>query len=93
MFIRPCFCSFGDLDCIWTLALTLEDCAGDEDCPDGSACIRDEDDTNYCFRVCDDKPECNRNRSAENESNCSANVDFVDDRDGRKACVPPSSGL
>ncbi|MBT8468891.1 MAG: hypothetical protein KJN97_09095 [Deltaproteobacteria bacterium] len=48
---------------------------------------------NYCFRVCQDKPECNRNRTAENESNCSANVVFVDGPGDRKACVPPSSGL
>ena len=74
----------------------LEGCAGDEDCPEGSACIAQEvgaETTNYCFRVCRDKPECNQNRSEENESNCSSNVVFVDDRGERKACVPPSSGL
>jgi hypothetical protein len=71
----------------------LEGCGGDVDCPEGSACIAYEDGNNYCFRVCNDKPECNRNRSPENESNCSANVEFVDDQAERKACVPPSSGL
>lgn len=70
----------------------LEDCMGDADCPDGSACIAHTDGQKYCFRVCQDKPECNRNRSADNESNCSANIDFVDERNERKACVPPSSG-
>ena len=70
----------------------LEGCTGDVECPDGSACIAHTDGENYCFRVCQDKPECNRNRSADNESNCSANIVFVDDRNERKACVPPSSG-
>jgi len=70
----------------------LERCTGDVECPDGSACIAHTDGENYCFRVCQDKPECNRNRSADNESNCSANIVFVDDRNERKACVPPSSG-
>ena len=71
----------------------LEDCAGDaDDCPEGSACVAHTDGNNYCFRICQDKPECNRNRTPENESNCSANIDFVDDPQNRKACVPPSSG-
>ena len=70
----------------------LEDCAGDADCPEGSACVAHTDGNNYCFRICQDKPECNRNRTPENESNCSANIDFVDDPQNRKACVPPSSG-
>ena len=71
----------------------LEGCAGDVGCPDGSACVTHDDGNNYCFRVCQDKPDCNLNRSVENESNCSANIVFVDDRNERKACVPPSSGL
>lgn len=71
----------------------LEDCEGDEDCPEGSACIAHDDGNNYCFRICRDKPECNRNRSPENEANCSSNVDFVDGTQERKACVPPSSGV
>jgi hypothetical protein len=70
----------------------LEGCTGDVDCPEGSACVAHDDGNNYCFRVCQDKPECNRNRSPENESNCSANIDFVDEPQERKACVPPSSG-
>lgn len=71
----------------------LRGCVGDGDCPEGSACIAHEDRNNYCFRVCQNKSECNRNRSVENESNCSANVVFVDERQERKACVPPSSGI
>ena len=71
----------------------LEGCEGDVNCPEGSACIAYEDGNNYCFRICNDKPECNANRSVENEANCSANVEFVDDRAERKACVPPSSGV
>jgi hypothetical protein len=70
----------------------LEDCADDEDCPEGSACITHDDGMNYCFRICADKPDCNRNRDVENESNCSSNVVFVEGADGRKACVPPSAG-
>ena len=74
----------------------LEGCEGDADCPDGSACVAHEDTSgtaNYCFRTCVDKAECNRNRSVENEANCSSNVDFADGTQDRKACVPPSSGL
>jgi hypothetical protein len=51
-----------------------------------------EDGVRYCFRVCDNKPECNRFRPPEVEANCSSNVDLVDDTDV-KACVPPSSGI
>jgi hypothetical protein len=71
----------------------LEGCTGDVDCPEGSACIAHDDGNNYCFRVCQDKPECNLNRSAENESNCVGSITFVDERNDRKACEPPSSGL
>ena len=70
----------------------LEGCTGDAGCPEGSACVAHDDGSNYCFRVCQDKPECNRNRSVENEANCSANIDFVDEPQDQKACVPPSSG-
>ncbi len=67
----------------------LEDCADDEDCPEGAACVAHTDGTNYCFRLCVDKPECNRNRSPDQESNCSSNIEYVDEDRG-KACVPPS---
>lgn len=64
-------------------------CAADADCPGGSACVTFEG-ANYCFLVCDDKPACNARRPAEDEANCSANLDFVEDRANRKVCVPPS---
>ena len=57
----------------------LSDCEDDAGCPEGSACVRHDDGggpVNYCFRLCSDKPECNRHRSPENEANCSSNVDF-----------------
>lgn len=65
------------------------DCTSDRECPSGSACI-DFEGARYCFLICADKPECNRYRAAEDEANCSANQTFVDDRAGRKVCVPPS---
>jgi|GEM_PF-1786792 len=66
-----------------------EDCASDDDCPDGTMCVEQDGDT-YCFLMCEDKPECNTNRSADTEANCSANITPVDDNDSR-ACVPPSN--
>ncbi|MEZ4470446.1 MAG: hypothetical protein R3F60_06515 [bacterium] len=66
-------------------------CGADADCPAGSACVN-LDGTPYCFLVCTDKPECNTHRAAEDESNCSANLDFLEERAGRKVCVPPSAG-
>jgi len=68
----------------------LEGCADDDDCPEASACILHTDSKTYCFRICVDKAECNANRDADNESNCSSNVNFVEGAQGRKACVPPS---
>ncbi len=68
----------------------IVDCASDEDCPRDAGCIAHEDGSNYCFRVCIDKAECNENRGVDNEANCSSNVTFVDGAMGRKACVPPS---
>ena len=71
----------------------LEGCEGDVDCPDGSACVTHDDGTNYCFRICVDKPECNRYRAIDKEANCVGSITFVDPRNERKACEPPSSGL
>jgi hypothetical protein len=71
----------------------LEGCTGDVDCPEGSACVTHDDGNNYCFRVCVDKPDCNRNRDEENWSNCVGSITFVDDRNDRKVCEPPSAGL
>ena len=65
------------------------DCQSHDDCPDGSACVTHDDGVNYCFLVCQDKAECNVNRDADNESNCSANITWVGSDQG-KACVPPS---
>jgi hypothetical protein len=68
----------------------LQGCLHDTDCPDQSACIMHTDGINYCFRTCLDKAECNANRDAENESNCSSSTTFVDGDMGRKACIPPN---
>lgn len=68
----------------------IADCTGDVDCPSGSRCVTHDDGKNYCFRVCLDKSECNRNRPVDFESNCSSNITFVDSGKGEKACVPPS---
>ena len=67
-----------------------EGCVKDADCPTGAACVTHTDTKNYCFRVCNDKPDCNANRTAENESNCSANITLVSGDKGKKVCVPPS---
>lgn len=70
----------------------LEGCDGDDDCPDGSACVEHTDGQRYCFLLCREKPECNLRRSAEEEANCSSSVEFIEEQDdGVKACVPPSS--
>jgi hypothetical protein len=71
----------------------VRDCTGDMDCPEASACVAHTDGVNHCFRTCVDKPERNENGAVENEANCSSSVDFVDGAQGRKACVPPSSGI
>ncbi|QQR88559.1 MAG: hypothetical protein IPJ88_09830 [Myxococcales bacterium] len=59
----------------------LRDCLSHDDCPDASACVKHSDgisgSSNYCFRICVDKAECNENRSLDNESNCSANIEWV----------------
>ena len=69
----------------------IENCIDDAGCPTNSACVTHDDGTNYCFRTCIDKAECNENRDVENEANCSANITFVESQEGGvKACVPPS---
>jgi hypothetical protein len=68
----------------------LEDCSSDADCPEQSVCVAHDDGQNYCFRSCVNKPECNVNRSVDNEANCSSNVDLVDAKGTGKVCVPPS---
>jgi hypothetical protein len=69
----------------------ITNCMHDTDCPTDSKCVHHTDNMNYCFRTCLDKTECNANRDAVNESNCSSNITFVDPNTGIKACVPPSS--
>ncbi len=69
----------------------LEGCTKDMDCPAASACVAHEDGKNYCFRICGEKIECNRNRTLEFESNCVSNVTRVDPAGAAaKFCVPPS---
>jgi len=65
-------------------------CAASTDCPEGSACA-DLEGTLYCFLVCNDKPDCNQNRTVDNESNCSATIKTVENTD-QKLCIPPSAG-
>lgn len=69
----------------------IENCVDNTDCPDGAACVAHTDGVNYCFRICTDKSECNLNRPADAQSNCSANIEFTDSSTNAKACVPPSS--
>jgi len=72
----------------------LEGCKGDVDCPEGSACVTNDDTNNYCYRLCRNKEDCNLNRSVDNEANCvgSGTINFVEGGTERKACEPPSSG-
>lgn len=65
-----------------------KDCEQSSDCPEGSLCAAYEA-GNYCFLVCTEKNECNRNRTVDNESNCSSNVDPVEGGE-EKLCIPPS---
>lgn len=68
----------------------VADCMVSSDCPDGSLCVAHTDGTNYCFRACAEKVDCNQNRPADVEANCSSSIDFASgDKEG-KACVPPS---
>ncbi len=69
----------------------LAGCAGDDDCPDRSVCVRHEDGYTYCFRTCRDKPECNANRAEDVEANCTSSAELLE-ATGVKVCVPPSSG-
>jgi hypothetical protein len=69
----------------------VKECTGDVDCPGGSRCVAHDDGFNYCFLVCIDKAECNVNRDLDNESNCSSSIDFVDEPQDVKACIPPSN--
>ena len=68
----------------------LQGCTSHAECPEASACVSMDDGNNYCFRQCLDKPECNENRDADEEANCSSSVTFVEPDTPGKACVPPS---
>jgi len=67
----------------------LEGCLHDTDCPANSACVTDNG-SNYCFRTCSTKTDCNANRDAANEADCTSSITFVDGDSTLKACVPPS---
>lgn len=65
-------------------------CTKNDECPTGSACVTHTDGNNYCFLQCSSKADCNVNRTAAYESNCSSSVTFVEKSTTGKACVPPS---
>lgn len=65
-------------------------CADDSACPSGSLCVKHDDGKNYCFRVCVEKIDCNANRPAESESNCSSKATLLSGTKVSKVCVPPS---
>jgi hypothetical protein len=67
-------------------------CLHDTDCPQGSACITEDNGMNYCFLVCSDKPQCNDHRSLDDEASCTSSLTLVDGTMGRKVCRPPLSG-
>jgi hypothetical protein len=69
----------------------LSGCLHDTDCPQGSACVTDNQ-TNYCFLVCAAKTDCNLHRSVDNQSDCTSALPFVDGTMSRKVCRPPDSG-
>ena len=66
-------------------------CVHDTDCPQGSACVTDGQ-ANYCFLVCTQKTDCNLHRTADDESDCTSSLTFVDGAMSRKVCRPPDSG-
>jgi hypothetical protein len=70
----------------------IEGCTETAECPGGAICVKHTDNAKYCFRRCADKLECNANRTADNEANCSSSFDWAleADDDGSKACIPPS---
>jgi hypothetical protein len=69
----------------------IGDCVDSGDCPTGSSCVAHTDNKNYCFRDCVDKIDCNANRPADSEANCSSSITYASgDKEG-KACVPPSN--
>ena len=74
-----------------------EGCDNNSQCPEGSVCVT-EVGVSYCFRTCAEKVDCNANRDAENESNCSGSFSLTEATDTMptsqpKVCIPPSSGI
>ena len=65
-------------------------CTTDADCPEQGICVT-HDGANFCFRSCQEKTECNANRTEESLANCSANIQRTDDGEA-KVCLPPSAG-
>jgi hypothetical protein len=65
-------------------------CTDDTDCPSGSACVTHDDGMNYCFLICNVKPDCNRSRSVDVEANCSSSAVLLVEPKDRKVCTPPS---
>jgi hypothetical protein len=73
----------------------IQGCESKADCADGAVCVAHDDGTNYCFRECKNKTECNANRPVDSEANCSSSFDYAskdDEATDLKACIPPSSG-
>lgn len=83
-FVQACLTQFKGGYC------GIAECTSNAMCPEGSACVAHDDGHNYCFRLCDTKSDCNVNRDAANESNCSSSITFVEAATTGKACVPPS---
>jgi hypothetical protein len=65
-------------------------CSTHAECPEPGLCVVLEDST-VCLRLCVEKAECNASRSAEDEANCSSNLELVEPSES-KVCVPPNSG-
>lgn len=68
----------------------VQGCASSDDCPSGSTCVTHDDGVNYCFLDCVEKEECNDNRDASSEANCSSSFTPVDGKKSGKVCLPPS---
>jgi hypothetical protein len=67
----------------------IDGCERDLECPSGSACVAHGDGNSYCFRLCSDDGECNRNREPGSEASCTSSAQFLE-RSGGRVCVPSS---
>jgi hypothetical protein len=68
----------------------LTGCNANAACPENAACVTHSDGKSYCFRTCFDKVDCNANRPADLEANCSSSVTFISGKKEGKVCLPPS---